>query len=181
MNSLAYTFVNAEEFTPIFRENRPKLFAENNDVNYALYWSDEEAAKFKALQSQVSGGLRLYILCHEGEKLVGWSFGVQKDAEEFYMVNSAVFPDYRNLGVYKAMMSKMIVKARNEGFQIIYSLHRATNNAVLVPKLKAGFKLVAMKIHPRFGVLVELHYYTNEKMNGLLDYRVGEVKDYPRA
>ena len=179
--NLNYSFVTSEEFMPLFRENRPKLFGENNDVNYALYWSDEEHEKFKALQKKCSTDIRFYLLCKDGDKVAGWSWGTQLDAEEFYMVNSAVFPEYRNRGVYKTMMNMMIAKAKDEGFQIISSKHRATNNAVLVPKLKAGFKLIAMKLHPRFGVLVELHYYTNEKMNGLLDYRTGESKDFPKA
>ena len=87
---LTYSFISSEEFFPLFRENRPKLFAENNDVNYSLYWSDEESEKFKTLQSKCKTEIRFHLICKDGEKLAGWSWGVQKDAEEFYMVNSRV-------------------------------------------------------------------------------------------
>lgn len=179
--NLTYKFVSDEEFSPIFKENRPKIFEENNDVNYMAYWSDEEYEKFKILHKRSANNLCFNLLCYDEEKLVGWSWGKQKDGEEFYMVNSAVFPEYRNRGIYKELMKRMIDKAKDEGFMTISSLHRATNNAVIVPKLKAGFKIVSMKIHARFGVLIELHYYVNEETNNLLDYRVGETKEIPKT
>ena len=54
LDQLTFTFVNSEEFVPIFKELRPKLFEENNDIIYSTYWSDEEKEKFKKLQQQSS-------------------------------------------------------------------------------------------------------------------------------
>ncbi|NOT78662.1 MAG: GNAT family N-acetyltransferase [Bacteriovoracaceae bacterium] len=178
-DNLTFTFVTRDEFTPVFRELRPTVFSENNDVDYSTYWSDEEHAKFKDLQAMCKTEVRSYLLCKDGEKIVGWSFGFQKDAEEFYMVNSAVLPDYRNRGIYKHLLELIIEKARKEGFQIISSTHHASNNAILIPKLKFGFKIMGMRLHPRFGTLIDLHYYTNEKVGQVLDYRTGYTKDLP--
>ena len=176
---LSFAFVTREEFFPIFSELRPTVFSENNDINYSSYWSEEESAKNKDLQSKFKTEVRSYLFCKDGDKVVGWSFGFQKDAEEFYMVNSAVIPEYRNIGIYKNLLSMMLEKAKTDGFQIVSSNHHASNNAILIPKLKVGFKIVGMKLNARFGTLIELHYYTNEKVSKILDYRSGYSKDLP--
>lgn len=95
------------------------------------------------------------------------------------MVNSAVLPEYRQMGIYTKLLSMMIDKAASDGFQIVSSIHHASNNAILIPKLKLGFKVVGMKIHARFGTLLELHYYTNEKVGKVIDYRTGFSKNLP--
>lgn len=179
LENLNFEFVSKEDFIPIFEVLRPKIFSENNDVNYSRYWSEEEMRKFKDLQTKYKTEIRYYLLCKNGEEVVGWSWGLQVDGEEFYMVNSAVMPEYRKRGIYRKLLSLILDKAKNDGFQIISSKHHATNNAILIPKLKMGFKIVSMKVHPRFGVLLELHYYNNEKVEKLLDYRSGFVKEIP--
>ena len=179
LNELSFNFVTREEFLPFFKELRPTVFSENNDVDYSSYWSAEEHTKFKDLQAMCKTEVRSYLLCKDKEKVVGWSFGYQKDAEEFYMTNSAVVPEYRNIGVYKKLLSMMIDKAKAEGFQIVSSIHHASNNAILIPKLKVGFKIIGMKLNPRFGTLLELHYYTNDKVSQVLDYRTGYIKNLP--
>jgi ribosomal protein S18 acetylase RimI-like enzyme len=179
LEKLSFTFVTRDEFMPVFNEHREKIFAENNDINYSVHWSEEETAKFKDLQSKCKTEVRSFLLCKDEDKIIGWSFGYQKDAEEFYMVNSAVFPEYRNRGVYTKLLEMIIEKAAEEGFQIVSSFHHASNNAIIIPKLKAGFKIVGMKINPRFGTLVELHYFTNEKVGQILDYRTGSTKKLP--
>ncbi len=178
-NELTFSFVTREEFTPVFKDLRPKLFSENNDIDYANYWTEEETEKFKTLQSMCKTEVRSYLLCKHNNEVIGWSFGFQKDAEDFYMVNSAVLPEYRNIGVYKKLLNMMIEKAKDDGFQIVSSIHHASNNAILIPKLKVGFKIVGMKLNPRFGTLLELHFYTNEKVRKVLDYRTGYTKNLP--
>ncbi len=172
-----FSFVSSEVFFPIFRELRPKVFVENNDVDYSAYWTKEEQTKFNELQAKCRTEVRSYLLCKDDDKIVGWSFGYQKDAEEFYMVNSAVLPEYRMRGVYNHLLELMIEKARKDGFQIISSNHHASNNAILIPKLKFGFKITGMRLHPRFGTLLDLQYFTNEKVGSVLDYRTGYSKN----
>lgn len=179
LEDLNFTFVSREEFIPVLTELRPKVFSENNDVDYSAYWSEEELAKNKELQSKFKTEVRSYLFCKHEDKVVGWSFGFQKDGEEFYMVNSAVLPEYRKMGIYTNLLSMMLEKAKNDGFQVVSSIHHASNNAILIPKLKVGFKVVGMKMHVRFGTLLELHYYTNEKVAKVLDYRTGFSKDLP--
>ena len=72
-DNLTFTFVTREEFIPVFRELRPTVFSENNDVDYSTYWSTEEHAKFKDLQAMCKTEVRSYLLCKDEEKIVGWS------------------------------------------------------------------------------------------------------------
>lgn len=179
IQDLTFEFATREEFLPVFRALRPKLFGELGEVDPMSYWSEEEFEKNKNLQSKCHTEVRFYLLCKDKDEVIGWSYGVQKDAEEFYMVNSAVFPEYRKSGIYNYMLKLVTDKAKEEGFQVISSLHQASNNPVLIPKLKYGFKIVGMRIHPRFGILIELHYYTNEKVEKIYEYRTGQAKSLP--
>lgn len=150
-----------------------RLVTSRREQYYTIYSAVPSIAELRIKD------IRSYLLCRDGVKVVGWSFGFQKDAEEFYMTNSAVIPEYRKMGIYKTLLSMMVEKAKNYGFQIVSSNHHASNNAILIPKLKLGFKIVGMKLNPRFGTLIELHYYTNHKVSKILDYRTGYSKDLP--
>jgi hypothetical protein len=60
------------------------------------------------------------------------------------------------------------------GFQRIYSRHKMSNNAVIIPKLKAGFVITGFEVAMMyFGNLVELSYYTNPRRRELLEVRTG--------
>ena len=78
---------------------------------------------------------------HENE-FVGWSWGYQDSPEAFYMCNSAIMPAHRRKGLYTKLLTKMVAKINEHGFQRIYSKHNLTNNSVLIPKLKFGFKII---------------------------------------
>ena len=63
-----------------------------------------------------------------------------------------------------------------KGFQKIYSRHMPNNNAVIIPKLKAGFVISSMELDDMFGVLVNLTYYTNKLRLKAFDYRTGNSR-----
>lgn len=65
---------------------------------------------------------------------------------------------------------------QQEGFQIAYSRHKATNNQVLVPKLKAGFVITSLEVSEVFGVMVQLSYFFNPLRRKVLDVRVGQAR-----
>jgi hypothetical protein len=70
----------------------------------------------------------------------------------------------------------MLDEAIALGFQLIYSRHCATNNQVIIPKLKRGFVISKMEIDDVFGVLVHLHFHVNETRRLIMDYRSGQKK-----
>ena len=58
---------------------------------------------------------------------------------------------------------------------MISSKHSATNNRVIIPKLKAGFVISGLEISDRYGTLVRLEYFTNPKRRELMDFRSGQA------
>ena len=108
------------------------------------------------------------------ENFIGWSFGWQENPNTYYMCNSAVLPKYRRKGIYSALLDLNIEILKDKGFQLIYSRHNATNNNVIIPKLKKDFIISKMELSDTFGVLIHLHYYTNKTRRKIMDYRCGE-------
>ncbi|MCM2354294.1 MAG: hypothetical protein NDI63_11820 [Pseudobdellovibrio sp.] len=48
-----------------------------------------------------------------------------------------------------------------------------TNNDVIIPKLKYGFKITGFELNKRFGTMVILSYFKNKTQNDILDFRSG--------
>lgn len=106
-------------------------------------------------------------------KIVGYSYGYAEDNNGFYVQGSAVLPDYRLNGIYKALCRAIIEEAKKRHYSFVSSEHSATNNAVILPKLKEGFVIVGQKIAYNRGVFVELMYPINEKIKHAVDVRSG--------
>lgn len=73
-----------------------------------------------------------------------------------------------------AFIPIILVQLKNDGFQVVVSRHNLTNNAVIIPKLKAGFVISGFEVDDRFGTLVKLSYFFNPLRRKLLDVRVGQ-------
>jgi len=82
-------------------------------------------------------------------------------------------PKYRRLGLYSELVKMVLKRCEEEGFQKIYGTHCATNNAVLIPKLKLGFIFSKVELSDMFGTIIHLQYYTNPLRRKVLDYRSG--------
>ena len=89
------------------------------------------------------------------------------------MVNTGLLEAHRGKGIYSKLLPIIIERVKREGFQIVYGRHRANNNAVLIPKLKAGFVITSFEVSDLFGVLVHLSYFFNESRRKGYDFRVG--------
>ena len=59
-------------------------------------------------------------------------------------------------------------------FKEIFSRHNATNNPVIIPKLKMGFIISGLEVSDTFGTLLQVKYYTNEKRRDIMDFRTGQ-------
>lgn len=137
--------------------------------------SEAERRKEDALRARMGDPYRLHLGVFVDGEVAGWSWGHQESAEAFYMVNSAVLPAYRGRGLYAALLRALLARVAEQGFQRIYSRHKATNNAIIVPKLKAGFVVTALELSDRFGTLVQLTYFPNEKRRKVAGFRAGQV------
>lgn len=72
------------------------------------------------------------------------------------MTNTGILEEHRRRGLYTALLPVVLNQLRQKGFQIVFSRHTLTNNAVIIPKLKAGFVISGFEVDDRFGTLVQL-------------------------
>ena len=88
------------------------------------------------------------------------------------MVNTALLPEHRGRGVYSRLLPLVLGQLRDAGYQLIRSHHHATNNAVLIPKLRAGFRLQGLEVD-HHGVMAVLVCPLDEVYAEYMDLRSG--------
>ena len=96
------------------------------------------------------------------------------DRGNLEMTSSGILPGHRRRGLYRSLIPVVLEYARNEGFQAVVSRHTLTNNAVIIPKLKAGFVISGFDVSDRFGTLVQLSYLFNPLRRKVFDVQVGQ-------
>ena len=167
--------MTAEEFKPFFAEHHPRIFGNGFSCMPDDYLSEDEKGAQKKLAGRMGDLFCLRIgIFHQGEQ-IGWSLGIQQDRGQFHMINSAIFPEHRRKGLYSAMLGKVIKTVTEQGFQLITSGHIATNSAIIVSKLKAGFIITGFELSDMFGLMVNLTYYTNATRRKIMDFRAGHI------
>ena len=175
-NQFTIKSLSRKELLPLYEKHKATIFSDDHSLHFEDYLSDSESEKLKYLASDCFNNpftLNLAVYDLEGE-FAGWSFGWQETPSVYYMCNSAVLPSYRRKGVYSALLDANIELLKDKGFQLIYSRHNATNNHVIIPKLKKDFIISKMELSDTFGCLIHLHYYTNKTRRKVMDYRCGE-------
>lgn len=166
-----------DEFGKLWVKHAKKFFEDESQIfrlRNAL--SKNELDHIETLKSNLGEPLKINLGIYYNNEFIGWSWGYQESAFRFYMCNSAIFPEHRRKGLYTMLINEMIKRLTRLGFQEIYSRHTTTNNAVIIPKLKAGFVITAMEISDSHGALVHLAYFPNSLRKKVLDYRVGQIK-----
>ncbi|APX12431.1 hypothetical protein BWR18_12645 [Tateyamaria omphalii] len=165
-----------DEFNRHFQEHVHAAFWEDGSYSLSDALSARELEQMTALQDRLGQPFELRLGAFDADnRFIGWSWARQETKQTLYMINSAVLPEFQRKGVYSALVSAVIAEAEAQGFQMIYSRHCATNNAVIIPKLKAGFVISKFELSDTHGVLVHLHYYTNETRRQVMDYRAGQI------
>lgn len=164
-----------EDFLEYFEIHRKEVFSGDHSYGVWDLLSDTELEKLKDLRFDPESRFNLYLGIFKAQDFVGWSWGYQEDSTSFYMCNSAILPIHRRKGLYTKLIETSLDILKEKGFQTITSRHTATNNAVIIPKLKAGFIFRRMELDDTFGVLVQLCYFTNITRRKIMDYRSGQM------
>lgn len=167
--------LDPREFGEIFSEQRKAMFPNTFDFQCALALTEAERALEKDLGRLLNTRYTLRWGIEHENQIIGWTFGFQVSSEDFYMCNTALQPDFRGKGLYTALLPKVIERVTTDGFQLISSKHSASNNQVIVPKLRVGFYIAGMEISDRFGTLVRLTYHHNATRREFFKVRTGEV------
>lgn len=162
---------SAEEY----EQHREALWEGASDrpaIDHGPLFSDDDRARVAALASVRGRQLEHRLLFTAGGEVIGGYWGVQEDYGRYYMINTVVRRDHQGRGLYTAFLPRLIAAVGAVGFREIYSRHRADNNAVLVPKLKAGFVIAGFEVAPRFGVLIHLRLYLHAGLGRLFAHRI---------
>jgi GNAT superfamily N-acetyltransferase len=175
-DSYYFREATVEEFGPFFTENRPKIFNDSITMTDADWITDEDKHKRMGLLSSVKDRYFLRIFIMKDEEIIGWHVGRQIDEDLYHMSNTAIFDEYRGKGIYSALLPKLLEIFKEKGFQKVSSRHLASNGAVLVPKLKAGFVITGFEIDERYGILVVLSYIFNERRLKAYKFRTGALR-----
>ncbi|HTJ42596.1 MAG TPA: GNAT family N-acetyltransferase [Kofleriaceae bacterium] len=134
--------------------------------------TDDERAAIKDLDDAFGPPMEhRVVFTHEGTP-VGAYWGQQERQGRYYMVNTIFDPAWRGRGLYRAFLPRVEAAAKETGFREMYSRHRADNNAVIVPKLRAGWSIAAFEVAPKFGLLVHLRKYLHDGFARAFGYRV---------
>lgn len=164
----------AKDFFILFSQHYDSIFGDDHTFFPEKYFSAHEEEKLAILRSRLGDLFMLHLgLFSPQDEFIGFSFGAQENEETFYMMASAVLPSHRKMGLYTELLKEVVRRCTDEGFQKIYGTHCATNNAVLIPKLKLGFIFSKIELSDMFGTIIHLQYYTNPLRRKVLDYRSG--------
>lgn len=171
-----YRLVHVEDraaFKAFVTANLPTVFALHHRLGIADMLTEDEKAAALLLRTQFGrpGELLAYVM-HGGET-IGWLIGGQEDPETFCMMNTGLLPAHQGKGVYTALLPKFLAHLQSLGYQKVSSRHIATHNAVIVPKLKAGFVITGLELSEEYGWLVNLKYYFNAARREALMRRAG--------
>jgi len=174
IDKYSYKIVDHKAFYKVFMPLRNEVFKDSFTVQTNEYSTERELNFYKTLKH--IDVFRLYILVYNEQKeVIGWHVGFQK-GPSFYMMNTGVIEQYQRKGIYTALLQKIIAIVFEKGFIDITSKHNASNNSVIIPKLKAGFIISGMEIDETFGTLVNLKYFFNEKIKNVYLMRTGDLK-----
>lgn len=170
-----YAILSGRTFAPLFEQYRPLVFGQTFDYRPEDTYSASEALAVRQLQQQISVRFRLRLGVYYRKRVfVGWTVGWQRDTDSFYMANTGILPAHQRRGIYTHLLPVLLGLVRAEGYQVVESRHTASNNRVIIPKLKAGFIVSGFEISDQFGALVWLRYYFNEGRRRMFDVRSGE-------
>lgn len=171
-----YATLDSQQFGPLFNRYRPVVFGQAFDYQPEETYNAHEILSVRRLQQQMNTRYRLRLgIFYQQTDFIGWSAGWQRDNDVYYMANSGIVPAHQNRGIYSHVLPVLLELVKTEGFQIIESRHTASNNRVIIPKLKAGFVLSGFEVSDQFGTLVWLRYYFNETRRRMFHFRTGEV------
>jgi RimJ/RimL family protein N-acetyltransferase len=164
------------DFARQWNQHYPVVFQANTRLDVRAMLSDIERQQMQTLASYMGSPLCLRFGLFQGDEFVGWHVGDQRSPDEFYMRNSGVVPHMQGRGHYTKMLRAILIELQALGFQVISSKHNATNNRVIIPKLKAGFVITGLELSDKFGTLVRLEYFTNRTRRAIMDYRCGQLQ-----
>jgi len=118
---------------------------------------------------------RIRVGAFQGERLVGFTTGWFESVGggRFYIGSSAVQAEHRRGGVYTRLLTELHRAVRECGGTAVTSQHVATNQAVLIAKLKLGYVIAGTEYVEAMGLLVRLVLHLEASRAALFRERTG--------
>ena len=135
----------------------------------------ERADQHAQLRASLPKPERIRVAAFDGDRLVGCSSGWFEFSGGFYIGLSAVDEAYRQQGIYTRMLQAIEQAVRARGGIAISSQHVATNNAVLIAKLKLGYVIAGTEYVEPMGLLVRLLLHLTPERGALFASRTGSL------
>ncbi len=153
--------------------NKADFFPDDLILEVISLLSPDEKTKYDEVDSHYQGGLTLHYGVFVDNVLVGVHHGRQFERGVYHMGFSAILKKFQRQGLYTQLLHYVIAEVGKLGFQAITSRHNASNNPVIIPKLKAGFLIGGFEINDAVGLQVRLVYYFNEARRDMHHFRTG--------
>ena len=165
--------ISKEEYDEFRAIQEPLIFPDRFDIHVSKNFSEKEITQRESLKKNLGTPFELRLGFFSDQKMIGWSYGFQITEETFRMATSGIIPEFQNKGIYSSFLLELKTLLGQEGFQIIQSRHYATDNQVIIPKLKASFVISGLEISDEYGLLLILRYFFNETRKKVMHVRSG--------
>lgn len=131
--------------------------------------------------AETRGGdpLRDFFIARAGGEIAAMFSGEDKGGGLYRMWHTAVHTAHRRRGVYRAILATTIGYTRELGFDAIGSEHAPCNNAILIAKLSAGFRILSLEIDPAVGPSIILRYFHHPDHLAAYELRCGHASLTP--
>lgn len=125
--------------------------AELEKICFSDPWSAE------SISSELDNRLSYWLVAEESGKVVGY-VGSQSVLDSADMMNIAVAPEYRRLGIGNALIEALVTYLRNKSIRFLLLEVRVSNTSAIELYRKLGFQQVGTR--PR--------YYHNPREDALI-------------
>ena len=139
-------------------ESHVKAVAELEKLCFSDPWSE------KSIRSEVSNPLSLWLVATDGDKIAGY-VGSQSVLGWADMMNLAVAPEYRRLGISENLVIELINRLKENQVTCLTLEVRLSNSAAIALYSKLGF----LEVGRRPG------YYHNPREDALILRKEWEV------
>lgn len=146
----------------------------------ALRSEREREAQGRLRATRDDKPLRDFTLVRKGGAVAAMFSGEQKTESMYRMWHTNIHPDFRRQGLYRMIVQGTIRYTAALGFDTISSEHAPCNNAILIAKLSAGFRVYALDMDPMAGPSLTLRYFHNPEHLGAYQLRCGHAALSPR-
>jgi GNAT superfamily N-acetyltransferase len=152
--------LSAEAYWPLYeRELRAHFPPEAFFALDKVRAPQREVARAARLAAAPPPPLLDHAVLRHGDAIVAMFAGSEATPSSYRMQHTTVHPAYRRQGVYRSIIAATVAYTAQLGYDAIVSDHAPGNNAVLIAKLRAGFRIVALEIDAAAGPSVVLRYF----------------------